>query len=174
MSKVYSFFCLILLISFSSCKKDKKSETFSIEISLVMKYSDSIHIYYSKTESIEFNETMSFWKKIQGSKKNQILTINFPDTIQPNQLRLDFGRNYKQQEIILNEITLLYKQKVFSAKGKEIYNLFRVDNSNTRIDKLTGSLIRKDQNQVNGPSIYPNGNNLHKQLQLLFSQNASK
>jgi hypothetical protein len=136
---------------------------------VVIQKSDSINIYYSNSNSIRFDDLRSFWIKVKGNKKNQKIQIIFPDTIQPKQIRLDFGRNIKQPEIIVNEMKFSYKGKDFTAKGEEIYYLFRVDDSNTTINKLTGSLKRKEKNQIIGPSLYPNGDKLYRKLNQLYT-----
>jgi hypothetical protein len=151
------------------CNKETKTNSLVLNIDAVIKISDSINTYYTINNSIEFNDKQSFWTKVKGNEKNQKIQIIFPDTIQPKQIRLDFGRNIKQPEIIVNEMKFSYKDKVFTAKGEEIYYLFRVDDSNTTINKLTGSLKRKEKNQIIGPSLYPNGDKLYLELNQLYT-----
>lgn len=155
---------------FASCEKNEKTDSLKMDLDLVMKANDSIHIFYTQNASVEFDEKQSFWQKVYGSKKNQRLSIIFPDSVLPKQIRIDFGRNIKQPEIILNEITFSFKEKHFSAKGEEVYHLFRVDKSNTLLDKLIGSLNRKSPHQIAGPSLYPKGEKLNEQLNQLYSE----
>jgi hypothetical protein len=165
-----TFSALVLITCFfTSCEKNEKTNSLKIDLDVVIKNNDSIQIYYTQNTSISFIEEQSFWKKVSGNKKNQTVSIVFPDSILPKQIRMDFGRNMKQDEIILNEITFSYKKNRFSAKGEDIYHLFRVDESNTKIDKLIGSLKRKTPNQKTGPSLYPKGNKLNKKLNQLYS-----
>lgn len=161
---------LFFLFLLSSCVKDEKTNSFKMELDLVMKTNDSIHVFYSNNASVEFNEKQSYWIKVKGSKKNQTINFTFPDTIQPKQIRIDFGRNKKQPEIILNEIAFYYKKEKITAKGEEVYFLFRVDESNTVIDKLVGSLKRKEPNQATGPSLYPKGDKLYNKLSQLYTE----
>ncbi len=161
---------LVFIAFFASCEENEKTDSLKMELDLVMKANDSIHIFYTQNASVEFDEKQSFWKKVNGSKKNQRLSISFPDSIQPKQIRIDFGRNIQQPEIILNEITFSFKEKHFSAKGEEVYHLFRVDESNTIIDKLIGSLKRKEPNQATGPSLYPKGDKLYNKLSRLYTE----
>ncbi|EAZ96832.1 hypothetical protein FBBAL38_05395 [Flavobacteria bacterium BAL38] len=164
------FITLFSLVVLLSCEKNENTNSLKMDLDVVIRETDSIQIYYTQNTSVQFKEKQSFWKKVSGSKKNQTISIVFPDSIHPKQLRIDFGRNIKQSEIILNEIIFSYKKKSFSAKGEEIYHLFRVDESNTLIDKLIGSLKRKDENQLVGPSLYPKGDKLNKQLNQLYSE----
>ncbi|WP_396192846.1 hypothetical protein [Flavobacterium sp.] len=170
--KIISF--VVVLTLFFNCENNNNTNQLVVSIDAVIKTTDSINTYYTTNNSIEFNDSLSFWTKVKGSKKNQKIEIVFPDTIQPKQIRLDFGRNIKQPEIIINELKFSYKQKSFSAKGEEVYYLFRVDDSNTTIDKLTGSLKRKEKSQIVGPSLYPNGEKLFQKLNQLYSTKPQK
>lgn len=173
--KNYKILILVVILCFySNCKNNYQEKSFLLEIDAVIKESDSIQIYYSKGNSIDFQEKQSFWIKVKGSEKNQKIEIVFPDTIKPKQIRLDFGRNIKQPEIIVNELRFSYKNRSFSAKGEDVYYLFRVDESNTIINKLTGSLNRKGINQIIGPSLYPNGDKLNKKLNQLYTEKSTK
>jgi len=162
--------CVLLIFAFfTNCENKEKTNSLKMNLDVVIKENDSIQIYYTKNTSIAFVEEQSFWKKVLGSKKNQTISVIFPDSILPKQIRIDFGRNIKQSEIILNEITFSYKEKSFSAKGEEIYHLFRIDESNTQIDKLIGSIKRKISTQSTGPSLYPKGNKLNNRLNRMYS-----
>ena len=97
------------------------------------------------------------------------IQIVFPDSIQPKQIRLDFGRNISQSDVVLNKMDFVYKNKNFPVKGKEIFYIFRVDENNTSVDKLYGSIKRKNPKQENGPSLYPKGDKLFNRLKQLYS-----
>jgi len=164
-------YVLIIFCSLLSCENKQTRNHLSIYIDAIVKESDSIQIFYTTNSSIDFNEKQSFWTKVKGDKKNQVLSFHFPDSIKPKQIRLDLGRNINQKDIIVNEIKFSYQQEAFSAKGEEIYWIFRVDDSNTSVDKLTGNLKRKDTTQIIGPSLYPAGDKLFKKLNELYSKN---
>ncbi len=162
---VFSIFWFVF-----GCSKPVTPHSLELDMDVVIQKTDSINIYYSNSKSIDFNDVQSYWIPIKGSKKNQKIRFVFPDSIQPKQLRIDFGRNRKQPEIIINEICLSYHKKSFCAKGEEVYYLFRIDDSNTTIDKLFGSLKRKQPNQIVGPSIYPKGDKLYNKLSQLYTE----
>jgi len=69
----------------------------------------------------------------------------------------------------LNKLECAYKGKTVELKGKEIYKLLRVDESNTILDKNLGVLKRMDSTNKNGPSLYPNGDFLRKKIEELTS-----
>lgn len=161
---------LMLCVFFTCCEKNSKTDSLKMDFDIVVRENDSIHVFYSNNSSVEFNEKQSYWINVKGSKKNQTISFTFPDTIQPKQIRIDLGRNKKQPEIILNEIAFFYKNEKITAKGEEVYFLFRVDESNTVIDKLVGSLKRKEPDQETGPSLYPKGDKLYKKLSQLYTE----
>lgn len=148
---------IVLLFLLFSCSQTKKNLEFVLHLDFVMKQNDSIHIYYKKDGTINFNEKESFWIPVEGQNKNQNLEIPFPEKTLPNQVRIDFGRNRNQDDIILNKIEFSYKGNSFEAKGKEIYNYFWADTSSTVLDRDFGLLKRKVKGQLNGPSLYPSG-----------------
>jgi hypothetical protein len=161
-----------LIVLLFSCNNKTTYSDFGVVIDAVVKQSDSIHTYYTTDGTIDFNENQSFWVRFNGDSKNQIIAINFPQDTIPNQLRFDFGRNKKLEEIILNKLTINYKTNHLILKGEEIYNLFRVDQSNTILNYELGVLKRKDSSQINGPSLYPNGDLLNQKLtDLIISPN---
>lgn len=148
---------IVFLSLFFSCTQTKKDSDFMLYLDLVMKQDDSIHIFYKKDGTINFNEKEAFWVKVDGENKNQKLVVAFPDKIVPNQVRIDFGRNKAQEDIVLNKIEFSYEGNSFEAKGKEVYKYFWADTSYTVLDKDFGLLKRKVKGQLNGPSLYPNG-----------------
>ena len=141
-----------------------------INIDAVIQKNDSINVYYTENKGIGFTDKQSFWTKVTGNKKNQNIKIVFPDSVLPKQIRLDFGRNISQKDIVLNKIDFAYKNKNFSAKGKEIFYVFRIDENNTIVDKLNGSIKRKNPKQINGPSLYPKGDKLFNRLTHFYSK----
>jgi len=170
MKSINLFSCLVINLLFFNCESKDIAHQLVFNIDAVIQKTDSINVYYTNNKSIEFIEKQSFWTKVIGSKKNQNIQIVFPDSIQPKQIRLDFGRNISQKEVILNKMDFTYKNKSFSVKGKEIFYIFRVDENNTVVDKRNGSINRKNPKQINGPSLYPKGDKLFKRLNQLYSE----
>jgi hypothetical protein len=166
--KIISFIAVLLL--FINCENNNNINQLVVNIDVVIQKTDSINVYYTESKTIDFTDTQSFWTKVSGNKKNQNIQIVFPDSIQPKQIRLDFGRNLSQNDVVLNKIDFIYKNKSFSLKGKEIFYIFRVDENNTIVDKLNGSIKRKNPKQINGPSLYPKGDKLFNRLNQLYSE----
>lgn len=166
--KAISFIVMFLL--FFNCDNNNNTNQLVLNIDAVIQKTDSINVYYTKNKDINFTDKQSFWTKVTGNKKNQNIQIVFPDSVLPKQIRLDFGKNIAQKDIVLNKISFAYKNKNFSAKGKEIFYIFREDQNNTIVDKLNGSINRKNPKQINGPSLYPKGDKLFNRLNQLYSE----
>ena len=166
--KIISFIAVLLL--FINCENNNNINQLVVNIDVVIQKTDSINVYYTESKTIDFTDTQSFWTKVSGNKKNQNIQIVFPDSIQPKQIRLDFGRNLSQNDVVLNKIDFIYKNKSFSLKGKEIFYIFRADDNNTVVDKLNGSIKRKNPKQINGPSLYPKGDKLFNRLNQLYAE----
>ena len=166
--KILSLVTVLLL--FLNCENNNNTNQLVVDIDAVIQKTDSINVYYTKTKDINFSDEQSFWIQVKGNKKNQNIQIIFPDSTFPKQIRLDFGRNISQKDVVLNKMDFAYKNKNFSVKGKEIFYIFRVDENNTVVDKLNGSIKRKDPKQVNGPSLYPKGDKLFNRLNQLYSE----
>lgn len=164
-----SNFIMILFFGsfFLSCNNRTIESDFTIKLDAVIKKNDSIHTYYTTDGTINFNEENSFWTQVKGNKKNQKITLQFPYNVVPNQFRLDFGKNRNQPDIVLNKVECVYKNNSFVLKGKEIYKLLRVDQANTILERDLGILKRLYPKQLNGPSLYPNGDFLRKKLEEL-------
>ncbi len=167
MKKLLLFIVLSVLFA---CGKKKNVNNFYVNLDVVIQESDSIRVFYKTDGKINFNEKDAFWTKVKGNKKNQVINIKFPKDILPNQLRIDFGNNPSQPEIIINKLECVYKTNSFALKGKEVYLLLRVDENNTILDKDLGLLKRKNLNQKNGPSLYPVGNKLKLRLEKLTNK----
>lgn len=161
---------IIVLSVFYACGKKKNVDNFYINLNVVLQESDSIRVFYKTDGKINLSEKDAFWTKVKGSKKNQVINIKFPKDILPNQLRIDFGNNPMQPEIIINKLECLYKNNSFVLKGREVYLLLRVDENNTMLNEDLGLLKRKNLIQKNGPSLYPVGNKLKLRLEELTNR----
>ena len=101
---IKSVLFVISLTLFTSCKKDKNFNKVIIKIEAVLKENDSIRVFYTIDNTINFKGEQAVWKRISGSNKNQEISVEIPEYLEPNQLRIDFGKNINNQEIILNKI----------------------------------------------------------------------
>jgi hypothetical protein len=167
--KPISFVASIILLF--NCENNRNTNQFLVNIDTVIQNTDSINVYYTESKSMSFTDAQSFWTKVTGNKKNQNIKIVFPDSILLKQIRLDFGRNISQNDMVLNKIDFTFKNNDFSLKGKEIFYIYRADEKNTTFGKLNGSIKRKTPKQINGSSIYPKGDNLFNKLNRFTHKN---
>ncbi len=160
-SIIISFFLALALIS---CKKEVSDtpkveavndNLFKVTLDLNIKENDTLHLYYTEDGSINFNEENSIWQSILGKTESQPLTFSFPENTIPTELRLDFGVNVANEEILINGVKLEYNNKTFEAKGADVFKFFRLDENVTLQDVKTKGLKRKDPKRRNGASLYP-------------------
>lgn len=166
-----NYYWIMLLLIFAGCiTSPQDTNGFRINVDVVMKKNDSIQVFYTTNGTIDFNEIQSFWVKVKGANKNQTVVLAVPKDTIPNQIRIDFGRNRKQDDIVLNKIELVYKKNAFEMEGKDIYTYFWLNDGYAVLDKKTGLLRRKVKEQLNGPSLYPNADKLKHKLEQLTTE----
>ena len=156
----------------SSCKDKKDSEKkpatvenvteqinkyFEVSFELVATQDDNMHLYYTEDGSINFNEEQSIWAPFKGSNDSQKVVFKLPEDAVPTDLRVDlgYGKNEKQQEIILKNFKMSYYGKSFQADGSDIFNYFYSNKDNTVLNVETATLKRVKVDQLAAPSLYP-------------------
>lgn len=158
-------------IFLSSCKSDKDSDkkpekeavveqinkNFQVSFELIATQDDNMHLYYTEDGSINFNEDKSVWAPFKGSNVSQMVVFNLPEDALPTDLRIDlgYGKNEKQQEIILKNFKMSYYGKSFQATGSDIFNYFYINKDNTLLNLQTATLKRLKADQLAAPSLYP-------------------
>ncbi|MEY2693400.1 MAG: hypothetical protein RIT03_1791 [Bacteroidota bacterium] len=158
---------LFVSMALFSCKKEVKEEAaeavvvddtkdlFKVSLDLLLKKNDTLHLYYTEDGSINFTEESSVWLPVSGKETNQEVTFMLPKDVYPTELRMDFGVNGQQDDVLLNKVKLDYMDKSFVISDSLIYNYFRIDENVTVMDPKTKGLRRKDPKQRNGASLYP-------------------
>lgn len=164
---------ILLSVFLFSCKENKNisDEILTLDVDFVALHDDSLHVFYTETNSIDFSSKGEFWFKIKGENKNQRIKIDFPKAKQPKNVRIDFGNNKKNEKIILNKLKFKFQKNFFELKGNEIYYYFYADENNTNIDKKNGILTRKIKNVNKGPSLYPKKPKLYNKLKNIYNKN---
>lgn len=136
--------------------EDPSKELFKVTLDLVIKHNDTLHLYYTEDNSINFTEESSIWQAVPGNANAQQMTFVLPKDVYPTQFRIDFGVNNKEnQEIVLNGIKFDYLDKSFSAMGDNIFSYFRADENATILDRPNRILKRKNPAEKKGASLYP-------------------
>mgnify|MGYP003643755723 CR=1 FL=1 len=153
----------VVLFCLSSCKKevekavkvDPTKELFKVSLHLLIQKNDTLHLYYGQDMAEDYTEEHSIWLPVEGKEIAQKVIFLLPEAVLPVKLRIDFGVNRKNEEIVLNTVAFDYFDKNFVANDSTIFNYFRPDESTTSIDYTTRTLKRKDPNSVKGASLYP-------------------
>ena len=165
--KVKSLFLGLLVTVFMfSCKNEPKtdepktdvevkSNAFKVTLNLLIKKNDTIHLYYTQDNTINFNEENSIWTAVGGKEVPQNVTFELPEDVYPTQFRFDLGVNKENEKIVLKGVTFNYLDKEFDINEKSIFNYFRVNTDNSNIDLTTSELSRKDPKVGAGPCLYP-------------------
>ena len=124
----------LLFLSFS-CKTENKTKVINestlsgtqIEVVINAKVlvNDVFEVYYYEAGQKTFQPKDFVYKEVIGDSAFQDIIFNLPQSTYPERLRLDFGKNANQEEIILNSISLSYNSKVYRFSDEEIENEFK-------------------------------------------------
>jgi len=181
MNNLFKILFVSLTISVISCQQNKEQEIKNnslahlpaIEVTLeaVIPEDDNFSLYYTTDGSINFDQSEPIWLQVKGMQTVQKVTYKLPENVVNTQLRLDFGMNPKQKEIVLRKITIANGQKYFAVDGEEIFRYFRPDYSKCKVERKTGRIIPIEKDGVRqSPSLYPNEKLLAKELEKLTRQ----
>ena len=151
---------LFVAVIMFSCKNEGNQEKeinnkFKVTLNLLIKKNDTVHLYYTEDNSINFKEESSIWLSLPGKNEAQDLTFELPEDVFPTQFRFDLGVNIENEKIKLNGIKFNYREKSFAVNDSAIYRYFRVNTDNTNIDAKTLELSRKNPAIAAGPCLYP-------------------
>lgn len=168
--KMRTNFILSLLVSIVlfSCKNEAKKESEEVkvqEVSNVFKVildvkvnkDDTFHLFYTEDSSINFTEESSLWVELKASPDSQQVEFILPENIIPTQLRVDFGINKDQEDIVINSFKMEYNGKNYQVGGNQFFTLFRPNELVTQVDLSTNTIkpVKKEGGQYFGPSFYP-------------------
>lgn len=132
------------ILSLTSCKSDKKenkieSEKPTISINndieghsyyevimdIVVLKDDKFHVFYKDFNNDGFSDQRVIEAVVKGSKDPQQVVFAIPEEIIPNGLRLDFGINYGQDPIKLNNLKIRFDKNEFDFNDGKFEQLFK-------------------------------------------------
>ncbi|QFZ54434.1 hypothetical protein FEZ18_06310 [Oceanihabitans sp. IOP_32] len=136
---------LIGFVAFFACKSEKKktqileteddtivvnneiegNQYFEVILDAVVKKDDKFHLFYKDFNSKEYSSKRVLEVIVKGSENSQKLVFSIPEGIIPNGLRLDFGVNYSQEPITLNNLKITYNNKEFYFNDGKFEQLFK-------------------------------------------------
>lgn len=132
------------IISFISCKSDKKENIiesdksaivtnndingnmyYDVIMDVVVLKDDKFHVFYKDFNDQGFSDQRVIEAIVKGSKDPQQLVFAIPEEIIPNGLRLDFGINYGQDPIKLNSLKIRFDKNEFDFYDGKFEQLFK-------------------------------------------------
>lgn len=169
--------CLLI-----SCKYEKKNDStevvdktevidnsFKVVLDVIVKDNDDFSIFYTEDGSSDFTKIPPIWLTVKGSEYSQKVLFSLPEDVIPTQLRIDFGINENQKDIILNSIEMEYMGKSKKIGCPQLVSYFRADDSKCTFDHVTGKIVAK---VVDGkrqfPSLYPHETVLQPEIEKLI------
>ncbi|WNM19668.1 hypothetical protein [Flavobacterium capsici] len=174
------FISLIVIVFLVSCKDEKIKEESSIEkvnedtndrmkvtLNVTVKKDDSFQIFYKDNEADNFEEKKSFFVEFKGNDQPQEIVFLLPEDVLPNYLRLDFGTNKNQTDMIINNFRINYYDKSFEAKGNEFFNYF-YPNELVKIEAQESKVTPIVSQNGNYDPVFCSAEGLKIQLELLI------
>jgi hypothetical protein len=171
---------LVLLGIFTSCKNEKSVDSlevvqpevtvdnsFKVTLGVVVKKDDDFSLFYTEDGSANFKGE-PIWQGVKGNEMVQQVVYTLPDGVFPTQLRMDFGMNKEQEDIILKSVVLEYKGNKREFIGVNLIDFFRADENKCTFDPSTGLIKAKVVDGVRQfPSLYPHEANLKPEIEKL-------
>ena len=149
---------------------ENKSENFQVIVEANVERDDNFCLYYTTDGTLNFGLLKPIWVNVKGSNHNQKITFELPQTVKPTELRIDFGINPEQPEVILRKITLCYGQNNLEIPGTLIFSYLTPDFKKTTFDAKSGKLGGKMVSGIwKSPSLYPKGKGLNSKIEELFA-----
>ena len=178
-----NFIVFIVLMStiFIACKNEKSVDSlevvtpevvnaFIVTLDVSIKKDDDLSLYYTTDGSIDFSKIPPIWLGVKGSNDFQKVVFTLPEGIKPTQLRLDFGMNKDQEDIILKSVKMEYIGKSRIIACPEFVTYFRADDNKCSFDPVTGvikALVKDGVRQY--PSLYPHESTLMPEIQKILN-----
>src|SRR6218665_1157756 len=148
---------LLLCLALTGCKNEKSSDNtnevtqqaepvndyLKVTLDVTVKKDDNLQVYYIDKVTEPFAEEKSVWVAVKGSPNPQKVVFNIPKNEAPHLLRLDFGMNPEQEDIVFSGLEFNYFGKIKEIKGGELAFFFRPV-SPTTIDFATGVINAKE------------------------------
>jgi len=175
-------FGLILAVSLTACKDEKKEEQsevptekaveqdkniFTVTLNATVKKDDSFQIYFKDTDGAPFDEKNSLFVEFKGSDTPQDIIFNLPKDVLPTFLRIDFGTNKTQSDIVINNFKINYLGKAFEVKGGGFFDYF-YGNDLAKIDKAAGVITPILSKEGVYDPIFCSAEGLKNQIDLLI------
>lgn len=118
-------------------------ENFKVIINGVVSKNDKFQLYYKDHNNAVFSAERMIEVVVIGKPERQTITFTLPSEIIPTHFRLDFGTNYSQDIVLLDDIILRNGRKEYEFDNEKFIQLFK---GNKYTEFNVGS--KQVQNQV--------------------------
>ncbi len=159
----------IFSLTLTSCKKEVKEtqevtevdtnakQNFSVEIDAITSVKDDFAVYFTEDGTNDFTGNQTAWKGIAGNGVTEKVVFDLSEEIIPTLIRLDFGMNKDQGDIIIKNIKMDYHGNNFSFQGSEFFKYFiKTEEFQTEVNPADGTLkILRGKNGFKTPYFYP-------------------
>lgn len=162
---------ILVMFVLVSCKKEtaktettnaetELKETFDVNFNLVVSKDDTFKLYYTEDGTLNFGDDRAVLCVVKGSEKPQDLLFKLPADVLPTQVRLDFGDNIEQGDVVVNSMKFKYLKNVYEktfGAGEDITHYFYPLEAQIKIDDASKTVkLLKPQGQVHDPLMWSN------------------
>ncbi len=137
----------LLFIGLVSCKDEKKvpnqgdttklPETFDVTFNITVQKDDTFHLLYTEDSTLNFSDDKSIAVLVKGSSNPQDILFKMPVNVLPTNIRLDFGQNKEQGDILVNSMKAKYFTKVYEIKENVVKSSFYFNDFQLTYDDKT-------------------------------------
>ena len=174
------FTSLILLVAFTSCKKEAskdevkpieietKNNNFQVTLTATVKTDDNFQLYYSQDEyEVPYKEENSVWVAVKANDNPQHIVFSLPEDVIPNYIRIDFGTNEGQKEITIKNFKMKYYSKSFEARDSLFFNYFIPNDCVKVLDKKNSTIQNIKSKDGRYDPLFYSEKALYDQIQLI-------
>lgn len=132
-------------------------ENFSVELSVIAPKEDNFAAYYTEDGTINFTGEKAIWSGVKGQAESQMIVFDMREEVIPTHVRIDFGLNKEQGDVVLEKFKLSYYGKSFESRGSDFLKYFIPNDSvKTEIDEVKGTIkFIKNPKKYFPPFYYP-------------------
>lgn len=160
---------VVLLTFMVSCKKEEEKpaeaatpdapvkENLNVALDVRAEIDDNFALYYTEDNSINFTSEQAVWSGVKGGNQSNKVYLTLSEDILPTDIRLDFGINDKQGNVVLENFHMDYAGKSFEFKGSDFFKYFAPNNEvKAEIDAEKGTItFLKNPTKFQTPFFYP-------------------
>jgi len=126
-----------ILVLFTACKDEKKSETvvapknlpFTFTLNAIVEKDDVFQIFYNEDGKETYAPEDAITVNVTGKSEAQDIVFILPESVAPMSLRFDIGANKDLKQVKVNGFTLNYLDSSFSGSSAQFFKDFYPNNN---------------------------------------------